>query len=118
MKIRKITSLILSAFLTVSLPISSFDVVAKDSFIALYEATDASLFTHEPGIGGLSITGYEGEEEEIVIPSEIDGEPVVEIGEYAFMGWSLTSVTVPEGVKKICDGAFYECANLETLVLP
>ena len=71
MNFKKITSLILSALISVSLPISSFDVVAKDSFIALYEATDASLFTYETGVGGLSITGYEGEEEEIVIPSEI-----------------------------------------------
>ena len=118
MNFKKITSLILSALISVSLPISSFDAVAKDNSIALYEATDASLFTREPGIGGLSITGYEGEEEEIVIPSEIDGEPVVEIGEYAFMGWSLTSVTVPEGVKKICDYAFWDCSSLETLVLP
>ncbi len=118
MKFKKITSLILSAFMTVSLPMASFDAVATDSSYVLYEETDASMFEYDTGMGGLVITYCQDTDGEVVIPSEIDGEKVVEIGEYAFMMHSASSITVPEGVKKICDGAFYECSNLEVLNLP
>ncbi len=118
MKNGKITSAILSVCMLMSgQPIIS-EAEAQDSSYTLLEYADSSMFEYETGVGGLVITFCEDTEGEVVIPSEIDGEKVVEIGEYAFMSHSASSITVPEGVKKICDGAFYECTNLETLVLP
>ncbi len=70
---------------------------------------------------GIRITGYaaEGEEEELRIPSHIDGEPVVEIGEGAFTdeGLLLQTVEVPSTVKRIGEGAFRMCMNLTSLIL-
>lgn len=40
------------------------------------------------------------------------------IGEYAFYGASIKSVTIPNSVVKICDAAFYGCKQLEGLELP
>ena len=59
----------------------------------------------------------------IAIPAELDGHPVEEIGEYAFCGdplegRSLTTVVLPEGLKRIDEGAFYENDTLIWMRLP
>lgn len=75
---------------------------------------------------GVVITQYLAGEEEtdsidecLVIPSHIDGYPVVEIGEEAFSehGAFLAGVEVPSTVKHIADGAFRMCMSLTKLVL-
>ena len=43
---------------------------------------------------------------------------VVAIGEGAFSGWRLTSLTIPEGVETIGSQAFMNCDNLVKIVLP
>ena len=54
----------------------------------------------------------------IVIPSEIDGLPVKEIGSYAFDGCSgITSVYVPGSVELIGQRAFRDCTSLESVTL-
>ena len=51
--------------------------------------------------------------------SGIGWSPALEsIGDFAFMGTDFTSITVPEGVTYIGDGAFSFCPNLETITLP
>lgn len=56
-----------------------------------------------------------------VIPSHITYEgveyPVLEIGEYAFSWCSITSVTIPNTVTRISEGAFENCKNLSTVTL-
>lgn len=55
---------------------------------------------------------------ELIIPSEIDGYTVTEIGSYCFdYDSSLTSVTVPETVTVIGAYAFQHCYGLETINL-
>ncbi len=116
MKIKSFLATFLSVIMTFSTAVP-FSAAAENN-AALYEAADESSFEYESGVGGLVITLYKGEEDEVIIPSEIDGEAVVEIGEYAFMEHSASSITVPEGVKKISDYAFYGCSSLSTLSLP
>ena len=71
------------------------------------------------------ITGYNGEEEDVVIPAAItdpvygDVCPVVEIGTAAFLGnETMKTVTIPDGVTKIGEGAFQSCIALEKASLP
>ena len=48
-----------------------------------------------------------------------DGTPVVAIGQYCFQqNQVIHSVTVPEGILKIEEEAFYHCHNLATVYLP
>ena len=55
----------------------------------------------------------------VVVPAEIDGRPVVKIGESAFHRRdSLTSVEIPNTVKEIGENAFYCCDSLTSVKIP
>jgi len=65
---------------------------------------------------GITITGYNGSGGDIIIPSQINGLPVVAIGVQAFRGnTSITGVTIPDSVSDIESGAFYDCKNLASV---
>ena len=69
--------------------------------------------------GTVKITGYNGSAETVVIPDTIDGKSVTSIGNGAFEDCtSLTSVTIPDGVKCIGHSAFYECTSLKSITIP
>ncbi|MDE6666084.1 MAG: leucine-rich repeat protein [Ruminococcus sp.] len=56
---------------------------------------------------------------EVVIPSEIDGLPVTDIGENAFYEcWKLTSVNIADSVKNIGALAFCYCKSLTKVNIP
>ena len=50
-----------------------------------------------------------------IIPT--DGS-VTSIGAYAFVSSNIAIITIPDGVTKIDQGAFYECKNLMTIAIP
>ena len=82
--------------------------------------TDGACFVvNELGDGTLEITKYAGNSATCVIPSEIDGKKVTEIGDSAFKGCTeLTSITIPDGVTGIGNKAFSDCTSLETVTIP
>ena len=63
------------------------------------------------------ITGYAGDEKNLVIPEEKNGVQLKTIGSFAFRGYQLDSVIIPEGVEKIESSAFYNC-GLKSVSLP
>ena len=70
-----------------------------------------------------SVTECERDALDAVIPAQIDGIPVTEIGEYAFDGCaSLRSVSFPEGeaaaLEEIGEYAFNGCVSLDSVRLP
>ena len=65
-----------------------------------------------------TITGYDGIDTVVVIPSKINGIPVETIGHFAFQNSAVTSVTIPDSVTVIQSCAFYNCGNLETIRIP
>lgn len=70
-------------------------------------------------ITGYAGTAIAGKGTELVIPRELDGCPVREIGHDAFSGCiELGSVTIPETVTTIGYRAFQNCAWLETVTIP
>ncbi len=58
------------------------------------------------------ITGYDGSNNAVVIPSTINGLPVTGIGPYAFHDSLITSATIPDSVTNIGSRAFYNCYGL------
>ena len=85
----------------------------------------------------ITIKNYLGNDREVSIPSEINGMPVTEIGEYSFNGfkryaennsgfenhpneWNnkrIRKISVPSTVRKICDNAFGNMDRLSEVVL-
>ncbi len=88
------------------------------------DATDSSFFAYKKESGAITIVGYNGEPgysdiyTDIVIPSVIEGLPVVKIGEYAFYSIEVNSVIVPDSVTQIGDYAFSDCKNLTEVSIP
>lgn len=76
-----------------------------------------SGFLHCPEADGtITIIGYEGAGGEVTIPSEIHGQSVTCIGDWALVGCdSLTSVTIPISVTSIMGRAFDRCTNLTSV---
>lgn len=70
-------------------------VLSEDDF--LYE---------DNGDGTATITGYSGEDTDIVIPDTLDGLTVINIGSEAFFDENLTSVEIPSGIESIGYAAF------------
>ncbi|MCL2835043.1 MAG: leucine-rich repeat domain-containing protein [Treponema sp.] len=63
------------------------------------------------------ILAYCGNEEQLVLPGEINGIPVVDIGDGAFSSCFLTSVVIPNSVERIGDNAFPD-NELTEVVIP
>ena len=83
------------------------------------ERTDDGFYYEENKDGGITITGYTGDETELVIPGEIDGKGVTSIGDNAFRDCSsLTSIKIPAGVTSIGVSAFEECYGLTSIEIP
>lgn len=61
------------------------------------------------------ITGYNGTDTVVVIPSKINGVTVTTIGTDAFLGLNITSVTIPASVTEIGSNAFAGCTNLTSV---
>lgn len=66
----------------------------------------------------LTITQYTGTSLEVQVPSEYDGKTVTALGNGAFRGTEVTSVTVPDTITSIGDRTFSNCPNLASISLP
>lgn len=67
----------------------------------------------------VSIVGYEGSSEKIVIPEKFGKYTVTEIGRNAFSkNYELSKITIPDTVTSIGDRAFELCIGLKEIELP
>ena len=67
---------------------------------------------------GMMITEYYGNDSYVVLPDEIEGEPVTILGDYAFSrNLSVEEIWMPLELKEVGRYAFYRCRNLRKLVL-
>ena len=101
----------ISMLLTIALFAVFFSISAS--------AEDKSDFLYAVKSDGTAIiTEFVGYAENIVIPSEIDGYTVSEIGTYCFEREAgLRTVEIPSSVKTISEKAFSACYGLETVTL-
>lgn len=81
--------------------------------------TESLPFRYTVENGAVTITSYIGKEKTVEIPATVNGCPVVAIGDRAFLdNASLTSVTIPSGVKSIGWFAFSGCVSLTYVSIP
>ena len=86
---------------------------SADEFV--YGDYQCSLFED----GTVRIDSYNGSDSTLSIPSRINGNKVTCIGSYAFwMRNFLKSVTIPEGVTEIQYNSFGNCESLSTVSIP
>lgn len=97
-------------------------IIGAICVIVLWDRSDSAeqlKFEYEKGKSGVIVTGFTGEPKAIIIPDEIDGYPVTEIGYNAFFGCdALTEITLPKSVISIGDMAFSGCNSLVRIELP
>ena len=77
-------------------------VIENDEFEWNYSVND----------GKITLEKYNSDALDVIIPSDIGGTPVEEIGEGCFAGTLIESVFVPSGVTIIGNGAFENTPNL------
>ena len=66
-----------------------------------------------------TIVEYTGTEENVVVPSEIDGRIITTIGDHAFFeNTDIETVVLPDTIKNIEPWAFGYCDNLSSISLP
>ena len=76
-------------------------------------------FAASPKDGKVSIDGYKGNQNAVVIPEKIKEYTVTSISKQAFMRMrGITEVTINEGIAEIGAWAFERCSNLEKITLP
>lgn len=115
----------------------------SDLLLGLRQRTDAEwkeVLALKATNGGWTITSWQGDDTDIVLPSMIDGKPVLAIGNSAFSPRqkraaayaqarkNIRSVTIPESVTSLGDAAwelwettnapFYGCDSLQEVILP
>lgn len=112
---KKIFSLILTLMLSVSLLLC---------FPIMSSAEQSGEYTYEIRDGGAILTKYIAENGKIVIPAELGGYPVVEIGETACQSpvyanpLQISSIELPSTLKKIGWRAFFNLKGCKTLTIP
>ncbi len=76
----------------------------------------ASFFGYE--VKGYELTGYNGNDNDVIIPSHIGKTPVVCM-EYTFKdNKNIESVVIPEGILGIGNKTFKGCSNIKQIIVP
>lgn len=89
-------------------------VSVPDGAVSLYAQwakwSDAADFTWEPTGEGVTVTGYHGAADMVVIPELLGGKPVTAVAQGAFDGCAAAEVVFPPTMQDIAPGAFRDCA--------
>ncbi len=78
--------------------------------------SDASRFSWSETESGVTITGYTGSDDPLVIPETLDEKTVTAIAPGAFRDCPAETVILPKSLETLSPGAFQSC-GLKTLVL-
>ena len=114
----KAASFIAAATLSAAMPLSTIGSTFMQSTLTAYAAETSGSLTYEKYDDHVEIIGSDYKATSIEIPASISGLPVTAIGDYAFNGSSLSSVTIPDTVKTIGKYAFSMSANLKSVTIP
>ena len=91
----------------------------KQSMIVPVGAATDDGFSYTITEEKVTITNYTGSTTDVVIPSEIEGYPVVSIGNSAFSNDNvLKEVELPDSLVTVGDYAFSSCKSLESITIP
>ena len=101
--------------------LASVDIMSHpENKPVVYVQGNINDYDVEQKADGYYITHFDGfEEEEMVIPSLINGKPIKGIASYAFRGCVMVKkIKISEGIEFIEDSAFEGCSHLIEILLP
>lgn len=93
-------------------------VARLDGAFGNIEAVPAEELTYTVGEDGVTLTGYTGTAEDVVIPAEIDGLPVVAVAADCFRDKTFRSLCLPDSIHSVEPNALIGCDVLQLLQLP
>lgn len=97
----------------------TFPAAVEQDGVVDAETSDALDYTiHTYSNGTCEITQYTGTKTNLSIPNTLSGYTVTAIGEYAFYGTAVESVSLPTGITRIGECAFGQCTALTSVFLP
>ncbi len=110
---RVFSAVIILAFLFNCITASAYE----ENTYETYTSGDYSyIFNDENGI---TIVSYNGEDSEVITPSEISGKTVTCIGSDSFSySYNIEKLIISNGVTRIENFAFYDCENLKEISFP
>lgn len=112
------TAVVSAPLTTIGAAFELSDVNVVTNLVTADEEHVYESYIYTISSNGINIKSYHGKETAVVIPSEIDGKPVIAINNSAFAkNTSIVSVTIPASIKTIGVSAFSECSNLEKVTL-
>ena len=91
---------------------------AKEKEVIFDETAESAVlenFRYIETDGKIKIIEYTADEFEVIIPSEINGMPVIALAAKLLEGKSLKSLKIPETVTKIPEMLCYECQALKDI---
>ena len=119
--LKRLLSVLLAAALLIAvvgiIPASAEDTeeLAETGGGSSYVCGDYTYGLLEDDTAG--IWSYSGSDEELVIPSELDGHTVTYLSWGCFREKDMTSVTIPDTVTIIDSDVFRDCKQLDTVVM-
>ena len=95
-------------------------VTVSASHMELYaqwvEWSDPKDFSYTAGDAAVTVTGYTGTDELLVIPETLGGLPVTAIAAGAFQNCAARTVVLPKSLQTLEEGAFQSCAMTELVL--
>ncbi len=116
MKLKKVLAVILAvAMIICALPTGALNFTASAA-----TTLNGVTLSYEINNGEATITGCDKSiSGDVILPSTLDGYPVVGIASYAFCFCSkIKSITIPDGIKNLGEWTFLECTGLESVIIP
>ena len=104
-------------FVSLGAKVNAKGAATIDLYCVWAENTPEDSFTYETSGSSVTITGYTGDEDVVVIPQTLGGKKVTKIAEGAFAQKSIKTVVIAKTVEQIEAYAFDRCENLETVIL-
>lgn len=80
--------------------------------------SDGLSFTLNDAGTEYKVCGNNESDTHIIIPPIYNGIPVTSIDGYGFASETMKTITIPDSIKSIGQGAFSQCPNLESVTLP
>ena len=108
---------VISIIITVTLLLSAFSAGAVVHAASAEKTSGDYKYTADGGKA--EITGYTGNETEVNIPADLDGNTVTALGEDLFNNnHNIEKVTIPDTITEIGNCAFFYCDKLSKVNIP